>query len=201
MRFLTFVWWPFKKIEPLIFEALETYNRFMEKKLDTLKAESFGMIVGSESFETDCRLIQVSLFGRLKAEYSLTWDDEGSAGLLAAQVGNYLKGDDIAAVIEGASEPNKSAIARIQEQLPARAAKVMAEDRCTREVIVATLRMIEALEFARLGENYLHSDHHRRIYELLSTFGPEFPEQINPKRYKQLAQRYYQDGCGSHRTW
>jgi hypothetical protein len=101
-------WWPFKKT--------------IEKRL-------------IRSFETGLREIQVSLYMRLRSQYSATMAEE-PAGLLAAQVVNYLKGEDIAAVIENSAEPLKTQIGRIKDHIPESAAKAMAESRSTREVVV-----------------------------------------------------------------
>jgi hypothetical protein len=148
------------------------------------------------SFETGLRLIQVTLYSRLKSQYSATMPEE-SAGILAAQVVNYLKGDDIAVVIQTATEPLKSEIARIADQVPARAAAAMAESQNIREVIVGTLRMREILKFMTGGEAYMRSDEHRRIFALLAPYGPEFPEEIKPDTYVAMAEGYRQAQFGS----
>ena len=162
------MWWPIKKTEKRIV-------RFFEKGL---------------------RLIQVTLFARLHLQYSTTMEKE-SAGVLAAQVVNYLKGEDIELVIESTPEPLKSQIAQIKDSLPERAANAMAESHSTREVIVATLRMREVLKFMLQGEVYLQSEEHRRISGLLLPYGPEFPEEIKPERYMQMAEMYYQEHYSS----
>jgi hypothetical protein len=141
------------------------------------------------SFEMGLRLIQVSLFTTLRAQYSLTMAQE-SASVLAAQVVNYLKGEDIVAVIHNSPEPLKSQIARIIDRLPENAARAMAENRSTRQVIVATLRMREVLKFMVDGEGYFQSAEHQRIYDLLSPYGPEFPDEIKPDSYLEMARRY-----------
>jgi hypothetical protein len=66
------------------------------------------------SFETGLRLIQVSLYTRLQSQYSAAMPKE-SAKVLAAQVVNYLKGEDIIAVMDNSSEPLKTQIARIKD--------------------------------------------------------------------------------------
>ena len=48
----------------------------------------------------------------------------------------------------------------------------------------------------RQGESYLLGDQHQRIYKLLSTYGAEFPEEINPSRYLEMAQRCYEEHFG-----
>ncbi len=162
------MWWPFKKA--------------IEKRI-------------VRSFERDLRLIQISLFTKLKAKYSLTMEDE-SASLVAAQVVNYLKGEDIAAVIESSPEPLKSRIGRIRDHLPENAAEVMAESGSTREVIVATLRMRLVVNQMITGNTYPLSDQYKRISELLSAYGPEFPEAITVGKYAELSRRWHQEHFG-----
>ena len=116
--------------------------------------------------------------------------------MLAAQVVNYLKGEDVMAVMEHSTEPLRSEIDRIKDKIPESAARAMAESGSTREVVVATLRMRGALEFMRQGESYLLGDKPQRIYKLLSTYGAEFPEEINPSRYLEMAQRCYEEHFG-----
>jgi hypothetical protein len=123
--------------------------------------------------------------------------EEEAAGILAAQTVNYLKGEDIVAVMQNSPEPLKSRIARIKDQLPESAAKAMAESGSTREVVVGTLRMKEVLEFMLRGKSYLHSEQHQRTYRLLSTYGPEFPEEIKPDKYLAMAHRYRQEHFGT----
>jgi hypothetical protein len=149
-----------------------------------------------QSFETGLRVIQVSLYSRLDAQYSLTMEKE-SAGVLAAQVVNYLKGEDILASMEHSPEPLKSQIAQIKDQVPESAARAMAESRSTREVIVGTLRMTGVLKFMLDGESYIRSDEHQRIYKLLVLYGAEFPEAIKPDKYLEIAERYYQGQFGT----
>ena len=115
-----------------------------------------------DNFERGLRFIQVSLYTKLEAQYSATMEQE-SAKVLAAQVTNYLKGDDVGAVMQSSIEPLKSKIARIEGLVPVSAANAMDKSVSTREVIVATLRMRAFLEFMLQGETYFHGDQHKRM--------------------------------------
>lgn len=146
----------------------------------------------TEDFQVGLRAIQVSLYTKLRSQYSQSMDGE-SASVLAAQVSNYLKGENIAILIENTDEPLKSQIARIKDQIPEYAAKEMADSRSTREAIVATLRMMELYRFMKFGDGYMQSDEHRRIFELLAPYGPEFPDEIKPDKYLDIARRYKEE--------
>jgi hypothetical protein len=60
----------------------------------------------------------------------------------------------------------------------------------------ATLRMKTAMEFMLHGKAYLQSDQHQRIGRLLSTYGSEFPEAINPEKYLEIAHQYHREHFG-----
>lgn len=145
-----------------------------------------------EFFEQGLRYVQVTLFVMLKSRYSAEMDGE-SASVLAAQVVNYLKGEDIKGVIASSAEPLRSQILQIEDRIPERASDALASGKGIREVVVATLRMRTVLQFGLVGERYLHSDEKKRIESQLSVYGPEFPKAIDPKAYLAMARRFHQD--------
>ena len=123
--------------------------------------------------------------------------EKDTTAVLAAQVVNFLKGNDVAAVMRSSPEPLQTQIARIKDRVPESGANAMAESVSTREVIVATLRMRAVLEFMLRGESYFHGDQHKRIEGLLAIYGPEFPDEIKPEKYVVMAHRYYQEQFGT----
>lgn len=139
-------------------------------------------------YEQGLRLIQVTLFHALWKKYALTLDSE-NAKILAAQVVNYLKGEDIEDVMHRSDEPLKSKMTRISNQVPDYAAMAL-EDKDTREVVVASLRMKKVINSWLTGTSYLASGDKARAEGLLRVYGPEFPNEIEPAAYLKLAQRY-----------
>jgi hypothetical protein len=117
--------------------------------------------------------------------------DHNAAGTLAAQVVNFLKGEDIDEAARASDEPLRSRIIAILPQVRQTAAECMQADRHTREIIVATLRMTSVLMFGRYGRAWLQSAAKMRIERLLVEYGPEFPEEITPAAYEQLTARYH----------
>jgi hypothetical protein len=99
-------------------------------------------------------------------------------------------------VIDNTPEPNKSQIIRIKDQIPECASKAMAESKNTREAIVATLRMTVVYRFMQEGKAYFQSAEFHRSQELLDRYGPEFPEEIEPDKYLEIARRYKQENFG-----
>jgi hypothetical protein len=57
--------------------------------------------------------------------------------------------------------------------------------------------MRAALGFMVEGESYFRSAFYERTLALLSTYGPEFPEEIKPKEYLAMAHRYRQERLSS----
>lgn len=142
------------------------------------------------AYEQGLRLVQVTLCRILSAKYEQTLELE-TAKTLAAQVVNYLKGEDIEDVMQRSDEPLKSKIARISAQVPDYAARAMVEDKGTREVVVPTLRMKMVLNYWLIGDSYFKSADKARAESLLRAYGTEFPDEITPAAYWGLAQRYY----------
>ena len=141
-------------------------------------------------------MIQVSLYNQFVKEFSREMEKE-TAGVVAAQVINYLKGDNIITVMNDAAEPLKFSIAEIKDHVPQAAANVMAASKNTREVIVATLRMRAAIEFMLEGKSYFQTERHERVERLLATYGPEFPEKITPGKYLKVAYRIHKEVYGN----
>ena len=150
---------------------------------------SFGLGASIKCFEQGLRDIQVTLFVILRTQYSAEMDGE-SARVLAAQVVNYLKGEDIESVIASTPEPLKSQICHLKDRIPERARGAMALGKGIREVVVATLRMKTVLAFGLSGDSYFQSDEMKRIESVLSVYGPEFPQEVDPKAYLGMARRF-----------
>jgi hypothetical protein len=117
--------------------------------------------------------------------------DGEAARTLAAQVVNFLKGEDIDEIARVSDEPLRSWIMAMLPQVRQRAAECMQADRQTREIIVATLRMTTFLNFGKYGRAWSHNPAKMRIERLLVDYGPEFPEEINLAAYEQLSARYH----------
>ena len=160
-------------------------KRFFRKSCD--------METAQESFATCLRAIQVDLFADLSNIYSSQMDGD-AAKTLAAQVANFLMGEDIEEhhIIARFDEPLRSRIMAILPQVRQRAAEYMQGDRQTREVIVATLRMTTFLNFWKYGEAWFQNPAKMRIERLLVEYGPEFPDEITPVAYAQMFSAYHE---------
>jgi hypothetical protein len=158
--------------------------------LSRLFRKSCDMETAQQLFATCLRAIQVDLCSDLDNIYSSQMD-RNAAGTLAAQVVNFLKGEDIDEIARVSDEPLRSWIMAISPQVRQRAAECMRADRQTREIIVATLRMTTVLNFGKYGRAWFQNPAKMRIERLLVEYGPEFPEEITPEAYAQLTAKYH----------
>lgn len=136
------------------------------------------------------RLLKIDLCEDLSNIYSSKMEYE-AARTLAAQVVNFLMGEDIDEIARISDEPLRSQIMVILPQIRQRTVEYMEADRQTREVIVATHRMTAVLNFGKYGTAWLEDPAKIRIERLLVEFGPEFPEEITPAAYVQLFSAYH----------
>jgi len=136
------------------------------------------------------RLLRVDLFADLSNIYSSQMEHD-AANTLAAQVVNFLMGADIDEIARTSDELLRSRIMAILPQVRQRAAEYTQADRQTREIIVATHRMTNVLNFGKYGTAWLQDPAKMRIERLLLEYGPEFPEEITPAGYIQLFTAYH----------
>jgi hypothetical protein len=136
------------------------------------------------------RAIKVDLFADLSNIYALQMDGQ-VARALAAQVSNFLTGEDIDEIARASDEPLRSRIMAVLPQVRQRAAEYMEADRQAREIIVAAHRMTSVLNFGKYGRAWLEDPEKMRIEKLLVEYGPEFPVEITPAAYMQLFSAYH----------
>jgi hypothetical protein len=161
-------------------------SRFFSKRAEPSCEEA------DELLAVSLRALQGDLFADLSNIYSSQMDVE-VARTLAAQVVNFLKGEDIDEhhIIAHFEEPLRSRIMAILPQVRQRAAEYMQADRQTREIIVATLRMTTVQNFWKYGEGWVQDPAQMRIERLLVQYGPEFPKEITPAAYAQMFAAYH----------
>jgi hypothetical protein len=143
-----------------------------------------------ENFAMCLRLMKIDLADDICNIYSSQIDHK-EARVLAAQVVNFLMGEDIEEIARVSDDPLRSRIMAILPQVQQRAAEYMQADRQARKIIVATHRMTSVLNFGKYGTAWLQSPAKMRIERLLIEYGPEFPEEITPEAYIQLFAKYH----------
>lgn len=151
------------------------------------KSQSLKQTV--DTFNKQSRVIRVVLYADLKDEYSHEYDTE-TASFLAGQVVNYLFGEDLKEIYANTSDSNKAVIDRIKRKTPIRAHHLLKANKSVRELIVYTLRMKAVLKFGLSGEEYLENPEKARIENILKKYGAEYPEEVSPKLYSQIVNRF-----------
>lgn len=141
------------------------------------------------TFNDQLRIIRILLFADLRDEYSHEYDSETS-GRLAAQVVNYLQGEDLEDIYRDSSDADKKVIDHIRTQIPIKANHLLKTNDLVRKLIVYTLRMKAVLRFAEIGESYLEDPEKLRIDNILEEYGAEYPEEASPKLYRKLVDEY-----------
>lgn len=138
------------------------------------------------------RAVKMVLYAELRSYYKESHGLE-MAKVMAAQVVNYLAGEDIDAVYEKAAEPLKSKIGRIKDQIPKLAEEKMERDSGAREIIIYSLKMEEIYKLAQLGEAYYKSADKGRIERIMAKYGTEFPIEVSPSIYSLLVTKFLQE--------
>jgi hypothetical protein len=139
----------------------------------------------SKRFARRLHTIQVLLCLELGEEYEHDFDSN-TAGVLAAQVVNYLTGRDLVRAYERVDEYTKSKIREVKDQIQTRADHKMLNDAIVRETIVYTHRMKMVLSFARDGDSILQTEETGRSEEILSKYAAEYREAVSPELYDQI---------------
>ncbi len=151
-----------------------------------------GRIVARQNtrqFSEQLRVVKLLLYAELKSEHESYFGLE-LGSILAAQIVNYLSGEDLDESYASADEFNRSQIRRIKDQIVPRAERKMFHDQILRETIVYTHRMKNVLMYATHGDAYLQSSEKRRSEAFLFKYGVEFPREVTPKMYAQIVAHF-----------
>lgn len=158
----------------------------------TLAMKFFGKIVTrqhSARFAHKLHVVQVLLAFELEKDYECEFDSK-TAGVLAAQVVNYLTGQDLERSYARVDELTKSKIREIKDQIVLRADQKMLNDPIGRETIVYSHRLKMVLGFAKDGDSFLQTDDAARSEDILSKHAAEFRQEVTPDLYDQIVARF-----------
>jgi hypothetical protein len=143
----------------------------------------------SNRFAHLLHIVQVLLSLELGREYEREFDTK-TAGVLAAQVVNYLTGQDLERSYARVDELTQSKILQIKDQITVRADEKMLHDPIVRETIVYTHRMKMVLGFASDGDAFLTTDAAARSEDILLKYAAEFRQEVTPDLYDQIVARF-----------
>lgn len=118
---------------------------------------------------------------------------EDVASVYAAQVMNYLTGNDIQLVFEQATEPLKSKLSQVIEYIPEVAIIEMRADPELRRTVLATLFWVDAIQHAK-GSAYLGSRLKAQVDAVQSVFPQEQYADLDSGRYLRLVKDFAEAG-------
>ena len=149
-----------------------------------------------EIFSKCERMLRVDLFKKFEdwnVAHGLT---EEIGGFVAAQGVNYLTGEEWADnLLEDnqirTTEEMKRVIDEHGSQILPFFKAMLKTDKMCREIIVNYLRIKDALLFAAGRDKYMRSEDKRRIDNILSIYGPEFPGEPDMDRFGKLMMDFH----------
>jgi len=160
---------------------------YLMNKFDVFQNANLEQIVNL--FNMQLRRIRVTLCGDLYDEYSKEYDIE-TAKVVAANVVNYLQGEDIEEIYQKTTGRLRATLGQIKNQVPQKADNLLKTNEKVKQLIVYTLRMKVVLNFSLYGKDYLLSSEKVRIENILKEYGPEYPEEASPELYSQIVDRF-----------
>ena len=132
------------------------------------------------------RMLKVDLYKKFVDWNLAKGMPEETAKVIAAQGVNYITGEDWEKNLQSVTEEIKRIVDKHKSEIIPSVNAMLETDKMCREIIVNYLRIKDVLLFAMIGDEYLKSDAHERIFEILLTYGPEFPEAADPIKFGKL---------------
>jgi hypothetical protein len=138
----------------------------------------------AEAFPLWERSVRVCLCTKLNAELIARGLPNETSRKIAAQGVNYITGEDWEAGASNASPEIKSVVEAHKSEIEPAIRALLVKDKSSREIVVYFLRIKTALLAAHYGfEVWANNPMNGRIYQILSIYGPEFPEEADPGKF------------------
>ena len=138
----------------------------------------------AEAFPLWERSVTVCLFTKLNAELIARGLPDETSGKIAAQGVNYITGVDWEAAVSNASPEIKSVVEAHKSEIEPAIRALLAKDKSCREIVVYFLRIKTVLFTALYGfDVWAKNPMQGRIYQILSMYGREFPEEADPGKF------------------
>jgi hypothetical protein len=138
----------------------------------------------AEAFPLWERSVTVCLATKLNAELIARGLPTETSGKIAAQGVNYITGVDWEASVNNASPEIKSVVEAHKSEIEPAIRALLAKDKSSREVVVYFLRIKTVFLAAQYGfDVWFKNPMKERIWQILSIYGPEFPEEADPGKF------------------
>jgi len=140
-----------------------------------------------EAFPLWERSVTVCLFTKLRAELLAQGLSDDTSSAIAAQGVNYITGVDWEESVSNASAEIKSVVQAHKSSIEPAIRDLLMKDGSCRKVVVYFLCIkTVALGFLHGFEAWMADPMKERIERILSTFGPEFPEEADPGKFSVM---------------
>ena len=132
------------------------------------------------------RSVRVCLF-KLNAELIARDLPNETSRKIAAQGVNYITGEDWEADANNASPVIKSVVEAHKSEIEPAIRALLVKDKSSREIVVYFLRIKTVLLAACYGfDVWAKNPMKGRIEQILSIYGPEFPEEADPGKFSAM---------------
>jgi hypothetical protein len=133
------------------------------------------------------RGVTVCLCTKLEAELIASGLPYETSGKIAAQGVNYITGQDWEADVINASPEIKSVVEAHKSEIEPAIRALLAKDKSSREIVVYFLRIKTVFLATLYGfDVWMKNPMYGRIYQILSMYGQEFPEEADPGKFSVM---------------
>jgi len=138
------------------------------------------------------RSVTVCLCTKLNAQLIARGIPNETSRKIAAQGVNYITGEDWKANVSNAAAEIKSVAEAHKSEIEPAINALLVKDKSVRELVVYFLRIKTALLAACYGFDVWAKDPMKeRIEQILSVYGPEFPEEADPGKFSAMAMNFH----------
>jgi|SRR5208337_4294047 len=138
------------------------------------------------------RSVTVCLCTKLNAELIARGLPDETSRKIAAQGVNYITGEDWEADVRNASTEIKSVVEAHKSEIEPAIRELLVKDKPSREIVVYFLRIKAVLFAAHYGfDVWVKNPMNGRIEQILSIYGPEFPEEADPGKFDVMVLNFH----------
>ena|ERR1035437_1077501 len=138
------------------------------------------------------RSVTVCLFTKLTAELIARGFPDETSKAISAQGVNYITGVDWEASVSNASPEIKSVVEAHKSEIEPAIRTLLAKDKSSRKIVVYFLRIKTVFLAALYGfDVWAKNPMKERIWQILSMYGREFPEEADPGKFCVMILNYH----------
>lgn len=159
-----------------------------------------SIVDNAKDFETQYKVAKIIIFKYLdiwfeqifgSPDYQKIFGETDLHTTLAAQVENYLFGENLDEVISKVTPEVKRKILQVKNHIPKWADDAMNRDKDFCELVIQTIRMDMVFrQYASDSKWLFENPRGKRIQEILTKYGGDVSESPDPKKYDKLLRKW-----------